>query len=104
MAVNNRFFHPFYFFNVALMGTYLPVRTMFDMTPLEATDMMSFGLTREQQIFACAGIFFLVKLPHMTTNDARIGNLFLYLHLKQIAFDPLCLDCISQIHLLTSVS
>eukprot|EP01084_Bolivina_argentea_P066738 121678_1 len=78
MAVNNRFFHPFYFFNVALMGTYLPVRTLFDMTPLEATDMMSFGLTREQQIFACAGIFFLVKLPHMTTNDARIGNLFLY--------------------------
>jgi len=78
MATNSRFFDPFYFLNVALMGTYLAVRKFFDFSSLEQTDMMSFGLNREQQIFACAGIFYLVKLPHMTTNDARVGNLFLY--------------------------
>ena len=78
MALNNRFMHPFYCFNVALMGSYIPIRSMVDVSPLQSGDMMSFGLTREQQIFACAAIFYLVKLPHMTTNDARLANLFLY--------------------------
>ena len=80
MATNNRFFHPFYCFNIALMGTYLPARIYFDInsSDLMGSDLMSFGLTREQQIFACGAIFYLFKLPHMTTNDARIANLFLY--------------------------
>ena len=75
---DSRFMHPFYCLNIAVMGTYYPVRSMVDMSPLETSDMMSFGFTREQQIFACAVIFYLVKLPHMTTNDARFANLFLY--------------------------
>ena len=78
MAANSRFFHPYYCLNVALMGTYLTARAFVDMSALEQTDISSFGLSREQQIFGVAIVFYLVKLPHMTTTEARIANLFLY--------------------------
>ena len=57
----SRFFHPYYLLHLLLIGSYFPFREIFDMSKLSSRDTLSFGLTREQQIFACSGVFFFLS-------------------------------------------
>lgn len=91
MASESKYFHPYYTLHVGLMGSYLYTRSLFDMSLLAETDVMSFGLTREQQIFAVAGVFYLTRLPHMTTMERRIGSLFTYFKMV-VAAITICID------------
>ena len=78
-VVDSRFFHPYYFIHLMLLGSYFPMRVIFDIPnspKFNGTDTLSFGLTREQQIFSCALLFFLFKRTYLTTMDAILHRIF----------------------------
>ena len=74
--IESRFFHPYYLIHLLLIASYFFLRIIFDVSKFGGRDTLSFGLTKEQSLFACIGIFFLFKRSYLTTMDAILHRIF----------------------------
>ncbi|PXF49680.1 Thioredoxin-related transmembrane protein 2-like [Gracilariopsis chorda] len=76
--VDNRFLHPYYVLNVALVLAYVGLRAK-RLDPHELSKEDMFGITREAQIYFCLFLMMATRTLSAPTLDAYLSSAFMFL-------------------------